>query len=48
MGGRRARGQWLLAFGLLLLLLWGAAATALPLERGLTGQDSGVSTVPTQ
>ncbi|XP_041498960.1 cortistatin-like [Microtus oregoni] len=40
MGGCRARGQWLSAFGLL-LLLWGAVATALPLERGPTSQDSG-------
>ncbi|XP_038188597.1 cortistatin-like [Arvicola amphibius] len=40
MGGCRARGECLSAFGLL-LLLWGAAATALPLERGPTSQDSG-------
>ncbi|XP_076419637.1 cortistatin [Peromyscus maniculatus bairdii] len=44
MGGCSARGKWLSAFGL--LLLWGAAATALPLERGPPGQDSVVRTVP--
>lgn len=47
MGGRSTGGKWPSAFGLLLLLLWGIAASALPLESGPTGQDSVVSTVPT-
>ncbi|XP_059111380.1 cortistatin [Peromyscus eremicus] len=38
MGGCSARGKWLASFGL--LLLWGTAATALPLESGPPGQDS--------
>ncbi|XP_029331908.1 cortistatin isoform X2 [Mus caroli] len=37
MGGRGTGGKWLSAFGL--LLLWGFAASALPLESGPTGQD---------
>lgn len=45
MGGRGTGGKWPSAFGL--LLLWGVAASALPLESIPTGQDSVVSTVPT-
>lgn len=41
MGGRGTGGKWPSAFGL--LLLWGVAASALPLESGPTGQDSVVS-----
>ncbi|XP_051028150.1 cortistatin [Acomys russatus] len=40
MGGRSGRGKWPSAFALLLLLLWGTAATALPLESGPNGQAS--------
>lgn len=47
MGGYSARDKWLSAFGLLLLLLWGTAASTIPLGSGPTGQDSVVSTVPT-
>ncbi|KAL1776683.1 centromere S isoform X4 [Sigmodon hispidus] len=39
MGACRSRGKWPTAFSLL-LLLWGTAATALPLEGGPPGQDS--------
>ncbi|XP_052034135.1 cortistatin [Apodemus sylvaticus] len=39
MGGCSARDKWPPAIGLL-LLLWVAAAPALPLESGPTGQDS--------
>ncbi|XP_012975397.1 cortistatin [Mesocricetus auratus] len=40
MGGCSAGHKWLSAFGLLLLLLWGTSASALPLESGPTGQES--------
>ncbi|EGW08399.1 Cortistatin [Cricetulus griseus] len=40
MGGYSARDKWLSAFGLLLLLLWGTAASTIPLGSGPTGQDS--------
>uniref|UniRef100_A0A8C6QNT8 Cortistatin n=1 Tax=Nannospalax galili TaxID=1026970 RepID=A0A8C6QNT8_NANGA len=37
---RRAREKWPSACGMLLLLLWGTVAIALPLEGGPTGLDS--------
>ncbi|KAM4806746.1 cortistatin [Ictidomys tridecemlineatus] len=40
MGGSRAGGKWPWACAMLLLLLWGATATALPLESGPSRQDS--------
>ncbi|XP_032750388.1 cortistatin isoform X1 [Rattus rattus] len=40
MGGCSTRGKRPSALSLLLLLLWGIAASALPLESGPTGQDS--------
>ncbi|CAH7445757.1 Cort [Phodopus roborovskii] len=40
MGSCSARDKWLSAFGLLLLLLWGTAASALAQEHGPTRQDS--------
>ncbi|XP_021491860.1 cortistatin isoform X2 [Meriones unguiculatus] len=46
MGGPSARGKWPSAFGLLLLLLWGTAATDLRLESDPSGQDSVDATDP--
>ncbi|XP_076789847.1 cortistatin isoform X1 [Arvicanthis niloticus] len=42
MGGPSTRGKWSSACGLLLLLLWGTVTSALPLERGPTGQEDSV------